>query len=425
MDNEVLLDLFRGKKVCYHTVKGHTDLIYPDSYPFSKNEIPLQCIPLENQLPTFKAHSSGSRSIVHSLDGDQYFKAKAVGIPTGNSKLYYTDGKIYSYFLFDDTIIDFVIWGLATITEAKLEYDRTIEARNLGLPTPKIIGLGYYDNIRVLDVENQRALFTLLQTINLNELLNQFTTSSRGIDAVCIFMVQPTDIRVDETLYGFLHPTMYQTNSFEDIQAFLRWLGSSCGMNLRAHHDENILHGTELKDGILLSNSHTANHLVDEKGTYMTDYSRKSENVERFKRAELFCLASLMNPLPKAEIAAKRIFQSEMSSQPSTSFQSYDGYLELFLGSGFGFLNHMDKTTASFQPNNVREACTRTFLEGIQFGYDKAKTYSVETKIKRKLLAQTAVMKKELFQLLGLPRDFQRGSAYVKELMKKHPKLIS
>jgi hypothetical protein len=404
MDNEVLLDLFRGKKVCYHTVKGHTDLIYPDSYPFSKNEIPLQCIPLENPLPTFKAYSSGSRSIVQSLDGNQYFKAKAVGIPTGNSKLYFADGKIYSYFLFDDTIIDFV---------------------NIGLPATKIIGLGYYEHIRVLDVENQRALFTLLQTINLNELLKQFTTSSRGIDAACIFMVQSTDIRVDETLYGFLHPTMYQTNSFEDIKAFLRWLGSSCGMNLRAHHDENILHGTELKDGILLSNSHTANHLVDEKGTYMTDYSRKSENVERFKRAELFCLASLMNPLPKAEMAAKRIFQSEMSSQSSTSFQSYDGYLELFLGSGFGFSNYLNKTTNSFQSNNMREACTRTFLEGIQFGYDKAKTYSVETKIKRKLLAQTALVKKELFQLLGLPRDFQRGSAYVKELLKKHPKLIS
>ncbi|UCH38105.1 MAG: hypothetical protein JSV76_02785 [Candidatus Bathyarchaeota archaeon] len=425
MNNEVLLDLFRGEKVSYHTVKGHTNLIHPCYYPFSKNEVPLQCIPLENELSTFRAFSSGIRSIVQLLDGHQYLKAKAIGIPTGNSKLYYTDGSIYSYFLFDDTIIDFVIWGLATISEAKLEFERSVEARDLALPAPTMIGLGYYENVRVLDVENQRALFTLLQTMNLSELLNQFTTSSRDVDAACIFMVQPTDVRVDEILYGFLHPKIYQTNSFDDIKAFLKWLGSSCGKNLRAHHDENILHGTELKEGILLSNSHTANHLVDENGTYMTDYSRKSENVDRLKRAELFCLASLMNPLPKAEMAAKRIFQSELSSPSSTSMQSHEGYSELFLGSGLEFLNYLDKTTSRFRPNNLKETCTRTFLEGMRFGYDKAKTFSVEAKIRRKLLTQTAIMKKELFQLLGLPRDFLRGSAYVKELMKHHPNLSS
>jgi len=407
MDIERLLSLLRGRKVVFHLIEGSTSLVDPSLYPFKADEVPIQCILAEGQVPSMEAYTSGNRSIVQPSTGDLWFKAKAIGIPEGSSRPIYVDGAIYTYYLFDTYIgAGQLIWGLSTVDEAENEVSRIVEARELGLPAPKPIGIGSYRNVHVLDFKERIELFRMLEETPVEALLKRFRDSSRPVEAACIFMDQPTDIRVDEILYGFLHPCIQEVLDTRDCKDFLRWLGSSCGFNLRMHHDADLLHGTIPKRGGFMTNSHTANHLVDEKGTYTTDYHMAYRSRDKeLKRVEVFFLASVMNPLPRAHEAAAEAFMQDRPSpyglpieDPSLPFRSYGDQW--------------------FKPKSLQEEFTDVFLNGVEYGYNRRKTIHVETKLRREILLKAAISKKELFQLLGFPEGMQRGIEYVaKQLM--------
>ena len=403
MDVERLLSLLRGRKVVFHLVEGSTSLVDPSLYPFKTNEVPIQCILTEGQIPSIEAYTSGDRSIVQPSAGDLWFKAKAIGIPTGISRPIYADGRIYTYYLSDTYIgTGKLIWGLSTVDEAENEISKIVEASELGLPAPKPIGIGLYENIRVIDFRDRVELFRMLEKIPREVLIKRFKDSSRSIKAACMFMAQPTDVRVDEILYGFLHPCIDQVLEPRDCKDFLKWLGSSCGLNLRRHHDAGLLHGTIPKRGGFMTNSHISNHLVDERGTYTTDYHMVYRSKDKdLKRLEVFFLASVMNPLPRANEAATKAFGQYRPLVYGLSVEDVSSQLVRY---------HED---LFFRPENLQEEFTDAFLSGVEDGYNRRRIIYVETKLRREALLKAAASKKELFRLLGLPEGMQRGERYV------------
>ena len=410
MGFENLLSLLRGRKVFFHLVEGSTRLVDPSHYPFKADKVPLQCILAEGTIPSIEAYTSGLRSIVQLGMEGLWFKAKAIGIPTGNSRPIYADGRIYTYYLFDTYIgTGQLIWGLSTIDEAENEISRIVEAQDLGLPAPKPIGIGCYNNVQVLDFKDRVELFRMLESTPREVLLKRFKESSRPVEATCMFMAQPTDVRVDEILYGFLHPRIHQILDPRDCKAFLKWLGSRCGFSLRMHHDAGLLHGTIPKRGGFMTNSHTANHLVDEKGTYTTDYHMAYRSKDKdLKRAEVFFLASVMNPLPKATEAARKAFEQHRPLPFMIS--SEDVYSQLI-----GFYDDQ-----RFKPESLQEEFTEAFLDGVEYGYNRRGTRSVEAKLRREALLKAAAAKKELFRLLDLPEGMQRGVKPVASRLMMH-----
>lgn len=403
MSVETLLSLLRGSRVVFHLVEGSTNLIDSSLYPFKFDKVPIQCIDVEGSLPNIEAYTSGNRSIVQATIEGLWFKAKAVGIPTGSSMPIYADGKIYTYYLLDTYIgTGRLIWGLSTVDEAENELSRIVEARELGLPAPKPIGLGFYKNVHVIDFKDRIELFKMLESTHRDVLLKRFKDSSYPAEAACMFMAQPTDVRVDEILYGFLHPYIHQILDARDCKDFLKWLGSNCGFNLRMHHDAGLLHGTIPKHGGFMTNSHTANHLVDEKGTYTTDYHMAYRSKDKdIKRAEVFFLASIMNPLPRAEEAARKAFGQYRPLSFKLSPEDISSQLSSYWEDQL------------FKPESVQEEFTEAFLDGIEYGYNRRRIISVETKLKREALLRAAASKRELFRLLGLPEGMQRGVEHV------------
>lgn len=113
MDVERLLGLLRGRKVVSYLVEGSTRLVDSSLYPFKANEIPIQCILRESEIPSFNAYTSGNRSLVQPSMESRWFKAKAIGIPSGSSRpIHDYDGRIYTYYLFDTNLgSGKVIWG--------------------------------------------------------------------------------------------------------------------------------------------------------------------------------------------------------------------------------------------------------------------------------------------------------------------------
>lgn len=394
-----LLGLLRGRKVPFRLVGGTTKLIDPSLYPFIADEVPILCDMREGQAQGQEAYTSGLRSIVLPGAGGSWFKAKAIGIPSGLSRPFYHDGWICTYHLSEAYIgTGRLIWGFSTVEEAENEISWMAEARELGLPTVKFVGMGFYNRVRVIDVKNRVELFETLNSTPKDALLERFRDSGRAMDAACVFTSQPTDVRVDEILYGFLHPLIHEVMDKRDCKGFLRWMGSSCGCNLRMHHDAGLLHGTVPRGGGFMTNSHTANHLVDESGTYTTDYhmAYRSEDKD-LKRVEAFFLASVMNPLPRAEEAAGKAFGQqrpmifEMPVDATTPFP-------------FGYFEDQ-----MFTPRGPQEEFTEAFLDGTVYGYNRRKTRSVEASRVKKSLLKAAACKKELFRLLGLPEDLERG----------------
>lgn len=394
-----LLGLLRGRKVPFHLVKGSTKLVDPSIYPFRADEVPILCDLGEGQARGPEAYTSGLRSIVLPGAGGSWFKAKAIGIPSGISRPFFYDGKICTYHLSDASIgTGRLIWGFSTVEEAENEIRRMVDARELGLPAAKPVGMGLYGNVRVIDVQNRVELFRMLDSTPRDALLERFRDSGRTMDAECVFTSQQTDVRVDEILYGFLHPFIRELLDIRDCKGFLRWLGSNCGHNLRMHHDTGLLHGTVPRGGGFMTNSHTANHLVDEGGTYTTDYhmAYKSED-KGLKRVETFFLASVMNPLPRAREAAERAFGRQ---RPLI----FEMPVETTMPFPFGY--YMDQF---FTPKGLQEEFTEAFLDGVVYGYNRRKTRSVEAGLRKEALLSAAACKKELFRLLGLPEGMERG----------------
>jgi hypothetical protein len=398
-----LLGLLRGRKVFFHLVGGSTSLVEPALYPFRTGEVPVLFDRADGPGDDLDGYTSGLRSIVRPGVGDLWFKAKAIGIPSGSSRPICVDGNIYTYYLSEAFIgTGRLIWGFSTVDEAENEISRMVEARELGLPAAKPVGLGYYSNIRVLDYRDRVELFKMLDSTPRESLLERFRGSSRPVEAACVFTAQPTDVRADEVLYGFLHPLVLEVLDPRDCRDFLGWLGSCCGLNLRMHHDAGILHGTVPRYGGFMTNSHTANHLVDEEGTYTTDYHMAYRSGDKdLKRVEVFFLASLMNPLPRAEEAAGEAFRQDrpllLELPVENAFPiSYGKYQDQF-----------------FRPRGQCEKFTEAFIDGVAHGYNRRKVRHVEAKLRREALLKSAACKKELFRLLGFPEGMERGSEHV------------
>ena len=228
---EIILRL-RGRTE-YFKVEGETLLLNPQKYPFSRGNLPVLC-DMEGEKPS-SAYISGNRSIILPEE-DLWFKAKAIGIPFGISRPFYREGKLFSYFLSEANIgSGRLIWGFLTIKEAENELRWMRKAREMELPSTEPIGIGIYRNVFVIELKNRKELFSYLNRTSREILKRRFFNESRRVEAACFFCLEPTDVRVDEVLYAFSFPRVDELLGKEDCKDYLRWLGSSCGYNLRLH----------------------------------------------------------------------------------------------------------------------------------------------------------------------------------------------
>lgn len=229
-------------------IEGDVRFIESELYPYG-NKLPLINESRNNSLP---AYTSGFRSIIGLTKRGRWMKSKGIGIISGNYKHISAGKNILTYYLSDvDIGSGSLIWGFNKVEEAENELNQIVKAKELGCPAPSPIGLGLYKGVRVLDFKDRAELFKTLATKPMHVLLEQFKVLGRDIEAACIFMEQPTDVRVDEILYGFLHPIMTVLIDARDCKDFLMWVGYGCGANLRKHHDAGLIHGTSPKVGRL------------------------------------------------------------------------------------------------------------------------------------------------------------------------------
>ncbi len=386
-----LMGLLRGR-VRFGLVEGATELVEPSLYPFGRGRLPILCEAAGEKPQPFEGYESGFRSIAYEQPAG-WLKAKGVGIPHGASRPTLRGGEIHTYFLNEADIGGGrIIWGFSTVEEARRELEMTCEARRLGCPAVIPIGLGLYGAARVIDFRNRGDLFKALASTPREELLKRFA-GARGVEAACVFLHQPSDVRADELLYGFLHPGIGGLLGDREARDFLVWLGSSCGVGLRAHHDVGLLHGTTPRGGGYMTNAHSANHLVDEDGTYTTDYHMTRVGGDKeLRKMEAFFLASHMNPLPGAAEAAAFYFSQPRpliySLSPEGSASPFGGIL---------------------QPRGRLEEYAEAFVDGVAQGYRRREARHLEVAKRREALTIAAACKKELFRLLDLPASMQRG----------------
>jgi len=350
--------------------------------------------------------------------GDRWFKAKGIGIPSGISKPLVRRNVIFTYYLHSAYISSGkLIWGFMTVEEAERELYWMRKARELDLPATEPIGIGIYPKIKVLEFPNRYSLFNFLRSKSRDEVLNIFESYGRYSSAACLFCVESSDIRVDEILYGLLFPRIQDLLDLDECKAYLRWLGSSCGYNLRLHHRSGILHGTIYRDGGLMTNSHLANHIVDFEKTWMTDYHMASEiesrSDKRLKLEEFYCLWYVMNPLPAASLMVKarrrrpsliELPQIQFESLPQRGFYIWDDIMKMHAG--------------IYTPTSIYEELTEALIDGIEYGYNRGKIFSVERKLKRMMLVNLSILKEELWNIYGLPKGMQRGVEVVRNLMR-------
>lgn len=413
---EDLMKLLRGEKVEFYLIEGKVKLVDGAKYPFDKSKIPVQCKIINEKTEINRGFTSGNRSIVFKLR-NEWFKAKAIGIPSGISRPIYTNNQIYTYFL-NQAYIGFgqLIWGFLTIEEAENEYHWMNEAYKLNLPATKPIGYGIYENIKTITFRNRFELFSFLKSKNINDILDAFQNNMESRKAACFFAIEPSDIRVDEILYALLFPKIEEIIDVKECKEYLRWLGSSCAYNLKQHHNYNIIHGTILREPGLMTNSHLANHIVDFERTWMTDYHMTYQPdirvADRIKMEEYYCLWHVMNPLPAAiqMIRARRrrtlfnLPESHMEMEPYPGFQTWEKTMQLYAG--------------VYRPESIYEEFTEALIDGIEYGYNREKIFQVERELKREMLIKLAIIKHELWKLYGLPEGMQRGVEAVRSLMK-------
>ena len=398
---EGLIQKLRGSKTEYFLIEGETKLLDPSKYPFNKDTLPVLCNPLDRRINPLLAYISGNRSITFPLNR-MWFKAKAIGIPFGKSRPIQRDRKLFTYFLTNASIgSGKLIWGFSTPEEADNEIKWMNKAKELDLHATEPIGLGIYKNVFVIEVKNRRDLFSYLNRTSFEDLMNKFLKGSRKTEAACVFCLEPTDIRVDEILYAFSLPGIEKILGEEDCKDYLRWLGSSCGYNLRLHHDNDIMHGTIQRGPGFMTNSHVANHLVGEGGTWMTDYHMAGKTKDKdIKRMEVFCLCHVMNPLPHAEAIAR----SRFAREELPMFELY----ELLLSSSYGALTSLGEMGLETPKAELTEA----FIDGVILGYYRRRVFEVESKLKREMLKKSVLIKEKMWQILKMPARMQRGVDY-------------
>lgn len=408
---EELVKKLRGPKVPFFLVDAETRLPDPGNYPFPDGKVPVQCILMDPQLERFEAYTSGNRSIILP-HGECWFKAKAVGIPSGVSQPILNKGHMYSYFLSNDCIgSGTLIWGFSQIEEAENEL-RWMQKIYDFAPSPKPVGIGIFRNLSVKEFKDRNELFEYLKHADANRLLEEFASCSRLMDAASVYSLQPTDIRVDEILYGFISPELSNELDKEDCRDYLKWLGSSCGKNLRLLHDNGILHGSLLRYGGVMTNSHVGNHMVNEDSTWITDFHMcQPVSDKRFKQIELECLTYVMNPLESAERIGKGRFEPQAFpmayalSEPLTP-------------------NHVSQYVEDFRPRSIGEDLSVAFIDGIEYGYFRHKVTHIETSLRSEVLGKVAELKRRLWRMLSLPEGMQRGHAVVRELMARKGLLV-
>ncbi len=398
-----LIEKLRGSKVSFFLIDAETRLLSASDYPFPPGKVPVQCHVTGNELQKFEAYTSGNRSIVLPHKED-WFKAKAIGIPSGVSQPILKAGRLHAYFLVEDRIgSGTLIWGFSQIDEAENEFEWMQKIHEI-VPSPKPVGIGFFRNLSVKEFKDRADLFRYLEDADKQRLLEEFARSSRVTEAASVYSLQPTDVRVDEILYGFLSPELRNVISVRDCKDYLKWLGSSCGQNLRLLHDNDILHGTILRYGGVMTNSHVANHLVNEDATWITDFHMAQPIIDRrFKEMELECLTYVMNPLESAE----RIGQARFKPQTSPIVYALSGTpLSNY------FLSYLED-----RPRSIGEDLTAAFIDGVEYGYFRRKITHVERTLRRELLEKTVELKHKLWKILGLPEGMQRGVTAVRELM--------
>jgi len=403
---EELVEKLRGAKVPFFLVDSETRMLSASDYPFPLGKVPVQCCVVGNEVERFEAYTSGNRSIILPHRGN-WFKAKAVGIPSGTSQPILKAGRLYSYFLSNDRIgSGTLIWGFSRTEEAENELRWMQRIHDLA-PSPKPVGIGFFRNLSVKEFKDRADLFDCLKDVDRQRLLEEFAESSHSIDAASIYSLQPTDIRVDEILYGFISPELQNVVDFHDCKDYLKWLGSSCGRNLRLLHDSNILHGSILRYGGVMTNSHVANHLVSEDATWITDFHMaQAVGDERFKEIELECLTYVMNPLESAEKIGRSRFK------PKTSPMMY-AFSERSPSS------YIFSDLEEYRTTSTGEDLSAAFIDGVEYGYFRTKVIHVEAKLRRGLLEKAVNLKHKLWKILNLPEGMQRGTAIIHELMAK------
>jgi len=407
MEEELLLRL-RGKRIPYFLVSGETKLEDSSQYPYERCLVPVQCRLVGETLEPSFAYMSGTRSIVLPIH-DHCFKAKATGIPLSVSQPIIHAGKLLTYHLTHEIIgSGNIIWGFSSIEEAEKEMFWMSKARELDLPSSDPIGIGIYKNVHVLDFGNRWRLVEYLRENDIQAVLKEFMERSRETTAACIFSKAPTDVRVDEIIYAFLFPGIDRVFDMGDCLDYLKWLGSSCGYNLRMHHDQGIMHGTVLEPPFNLSNSHLANHLSGESKTWMTDYHMAGGiEDERMKKEEIFYLCHLMNPLPSAmRIALERLGKGIQPMYPWIIDQpTSNGIQGLVFGDyPISFLTKHEKLTEAL-------------IKGLEHGYFKSGILEIESRLKREFFSTLVKLKEKMWELYDLPKAMQRGAEYVPKIV--------
>jgi len=401
---EELVRKLRGQKTPFFLVDAETKLLDSSNYPYPDGKAPVQGIPMYSQLEKLEAYTSGNRSIIMPC-GEHWFKAKAAGIPSGTSQPILNKGRIYSYFLSNDRIgSGTLIWGFSQIEEAENEL-QWMQKIHTFAPSPKPVGIGIFRNLCVKEFKDRPELFEYLKHVDANRLLEEFSSGSRLMDAASVYSLEPTDIRVDEILYGFISPELGNELGKEDCRDYLKWLGSSCGKNLRLLHDNGVLHGTLLRYGGVMTNSHVGNHMASEDSTWITDFHMcQPISDKRFKQIELECLTYVMNPLESAERIGKGRFEQRAVpmayalSEPLTP-------------------NHVSQYVLDLQPRSPGKDLSKAFIDGIECGYYRRKVTHIETSLGSEVLEKAAELKRRLWKTLSLPEGMQRGHAVVRELM--------
>ena len=405
MDEEILVKL-RGKKITYFLIEGETRLVDPLKYPFKRGLLPIQCKLVGEERDPFFAFTSGNRSLVLLIDNDICFKAKATGIPLGISQPILYEGKLFTYHLTHAMIgSGDLIWGLSSMKETEREEYWMSKAKELGLPATDPIGIGIYQNVYVIEFKDRITLFKYLEQTSIQKLIKVFMKHSNEIQAACMFCKGPTDVRVDEILYGFLFPRVDEILDLNDCINYLKWLGSSCGYNLRLHHDQGIMHGTIPRYPYILTNSHLANHLVNETKTWMTDYHMAGEiKDERIKTEELFSLCHVMVPLP----SAKRIAEMRFKEKPRPLYLQMISQISSEWTQELIF-NHYKP----IKPVSKGEKLTEALISGIEYGYFRREIFQIESHLKRRLFWMLVNLKEKLWELYNLPKGMQREADYV------------
>jgi len=402
---EELVVKLRGSKVPFFLTDAETRLDSSD-YPFPDGKAPVQCRLVGVELEKLEAYTSGNRSIILP-HGKGWFKAKAIGIPHGVSQPILKEGRLHSYFLTSDRIgSGTLIWGFSTVEEAESEF-RWMERIHDVAPSPKPVGVAFFRNLSVKEFKDRIELFDYLNSVDMKRLLEGFEKNGRLIDAASVYSLQPTDIRVDEVLYGFISPELERTVDLKDCKDYLKWLGSSCGRNLRLLHDSNILHGSILRYGGVMTNSHVANHLVNKDATWITDFHMSQEtDDDRLKMVELECLTHVMNPLESAE----KIGRSRFKPTPPLATHVF---------SEFPPSSYIFHSLEEYRPSSAGEQLAEAFIDGVEYGYFRRKVIHVEATVRRELLEKAVNLKHELWKTLNLPDGMQRGDTVVRELMSR------